>query len=50
MSLGTVSFLSDPVPQNVNANGLNETKESATIGLNEGTSYYIQKWIKRNTA
>lgn len=43
VSLGTVSLLSDPLPQNVNASGLEETEESATIGLSEGTAYYIQK-------
>jgi hypothetical protein len=43
VSMGSVSFLANPPPQNVSANDLQETAEAATINLNESTDYYLQK-------
>jgi hypothetical protein len=41
-SLGSVSFLPNPHPQNINTTDLAETQEAGTIHLSEGTNYYLQ--------
>ena len=43
ISLSSVSFLANPLPQNINATLLAETEDAGTIRLNEGTDYYLQQ-------